>query len=363
MCAKKSKPSKPARNPSRAIFDLPKKSQELESLQARTVAESFWALPPQERAALLKQQQQLSNLVEEWQRIGSDLEELETGIALCEEEHDAELAGEVEALSAKLEQRLGALELRNMLGGEHDARDAIAMIHSGAGGTESADWAGMLFRMYQRWAESRGHRLTVLDLQPGDEGGLKSVTFSVVGDYAYGHLKAEMGVHRLVRISPYDANKRRHTSFASVFVYPDVEDEIEVQINDADLRIDIFRSSGPGGQSVNTTDSAVRITHLPTGIVVQCQNERSQFKNKHAAMKVLKARLYERERQEREAERDKLNENKREIAWGSQIRSYVLHPYQLVKDHRTDYETGNAQRVLDGDIEDFIEQALIKKVV
>ena len=335
----------------------------METLQARAGAESFWQLPQQERAALLKQLQHLSNLVEEWNRLGSDMEELETGISLCEEQHDAELAGEVEALGDKLELRLGALELRNMLGGENDPMDAIAMIHSGAGGTESADWAGMLFRMYQRWAESQDYRLVVLDLQPGDEGGLKSVTFSVEGEYAYGHLKAEMGVHRLVRISPYDANKRRHTSFASVFVYPDIDDDIEVEINEADLRIDIFRSSGPGGQSVNTTDSAVRITHLPTGIVVQCQNERSQLKNKHSAMKVLKARLYERQREEQAAARDKLNENKREISWGSQIRSYVLHPYQLVKDHRTDYETGNAQRVLDGDIEDFIEQALMKKVI
>ena len=283
---------------------------------------------------------------------------------LCEEEEaDAELQTELQTLSRGLEQRLTELELRNILGGENDGRNAIAMIHSGAGGTESADWAGMLFRMYQRWAENRGYEVNVLDMQPGDEGGVKSVTFEVLGDYAYGYLKAEMGVHRLVRISPYDANKRRHTSFASVFVYPEVDDEIVVDINEADLRIETYRAQGAGGQHINTTDSAVRITHLPSGIVVQCQNERSQHKNRATAMKVLRARLYEREQEAKEAARDKLNEQKQEIAWGSQIRSYVLHPYQLVKDHRTEHETGNAQGVLEGDIDAFIEQALLQKVV
>ena len=313
---------------------------------------------------MLKELRRLTQLVEQWEGVRSDLDELETGLALMEEEEpDAELLAEIGGLSERLESQLTSLELKNLLGGEHDARDAIVLIHSGAGGTESADWAGMLFRMYQRWAERHEFALTVLDALPGEEAGLKSVTFSVSGDYAFGHLKTEVGVHRLVRISPFDAQKRRHTSFASVFVYPDIEEDIVVDINEADLQIDTYRAQGAGGQHVNTTDSAVRITHLPTGIVVQCQNERSQHKNRAAALKVLRARLYERQQEELDAERDKLNAQKQKIAWGSQIRSYVLHPYQMVKDHRTDHETGNTQRVLDGGIDDFIEQALLKKVV
>jgi len=313
---------------------------------------------------VLKELRRLTQLVEQWEGVRSDLDELETGLALMEEEEpDAELLAEIGGLSERLESQLTSLELKNLLGGEHDARDAIVLIHSGAGGTESADWAGMLFRMYQRWAERHEFALTVLDALPGEEAGLKSVTFSVSGDYAFGHLKTEVGVHRLVRISPFDAQKRRHTSFASVFVYPDIEEDIVVDINEADLQIDTYRAQGAGGQHVNTTDSAVRITHLPTGIVVQCQNERSQHKNRAAALKVLRARLYERQQEELDAERDKLNAQKQKIAWGSQIRSYVLHPYQMVKDHRTDHEVGNAQRVLDGELDDFIEQALLKKVV
>ncbi len=253
--------------------------------------------------------------------------------------------------------------MKNLLSGEQDDKNAIVTVHSGAGGTESADWAAMLLRMYSRWAENRGFRMEVLDFQAAEEAGVRSATFSVNGDYAFGYLKTEAGVHRLVRISPFDANKRRHTSFASVFVYPDIDETIEVEIDEGDLQIDTYRAQGAGGQHVNTTDSAVRITHMPTGIVVQCQNQRSQHKNKAAAMKVLRARLYERQQQELQAERDKLNSKKQQIAWGSQIRSYVLHPYQMVKDHRTDVEVGNAQGVLDGAIDPFIEQALLKKVV
>ena len=291
------------------------------------------------------------------------MEELQSGYSLIQEELDAELLQEIQTLSATLEKRLRSLELRNLLGGKDDQTDAIMMVHSGAGGTESSDWASMLFRMYQRWAEAKRFQLGILDFQPGEEAGLKSVTFSVAGDYAYGNLKAEVGVHRLVRISPFDANKRRHTSFASVFVYPDVDDQIIVEVKESDLRIETYRAQGAGGQHVNTTDSAVRITHLPSGIVVQCQNERSQHKNRASAMKVLRARLYEAEKEERDAEKDRVNAQKRQIAWGSQIRSYVLHPYQMVKDHRTGMETGSALKVLDGELDEFIEQALLKKVV
>ena len=312
---------------------------------------------------MLKEMRAVTAIVEEWKAFGREMEELETGLALTEEENDPELTAEADALSRTLLQRLDSLELKNLLGGENDANDAIVLVHSGAGGTESADWAAMLYRMYQRWAENHNFKVSVLDYQPGEEAGIKSATFEISGDYAFGNLKTENGVHRLVRLSPFDQAKRRHTSFASVFVYPDVDDSIAVEINENDLKVDTYRASGAGGQHVNTTDSAIRITHLPSGIVVQCQNERSQHKNRASAMKVLRAKLYEMERQERLAEKDKLNAQKQQIAWGSQIRSYVLHPYQMVKDHRTDHETGNAQKVLDGGIDDFIAQALLKKVV
>jgi peptide chain release factor 2 len=302
-------------------------------------------------------------ILDEWKGFAAGLEELETGVALCEEEDDPEFLREMAALALAEEKHLTSLEIKNLLGGENDPNSAIVMVHSGAGGTESADWAAMLYRMYTRWTENQGFTLKVLDYQPGEEAGIKSVTFEINGDYAYGNLKTESGVHRLVRLSPFDQAKRRHTSFASVFVYPEVDESIQVEINESDLKIDTFRASGAGGQHVNTTDSAIRITHLPSKIVVQCQNERSQHKNKAAAMKVLRAKLYEKERLEREADRDQLNAQKQQIAWGSQIRSYTLHPHQLVKDHRTEHKTGNAQKVLDGDIGDFIEQALLKKVV
>jgi len=305
----------------------------------------------------------LTALLAQWQAFVADYEELETGLGLVQDEQDAALEAELRAVGERLAKRITELELQTLLSGENDDKNAIVLIHSGAGGTESADWAEMLFRMYQRWAEMHGHTVHVMDYQPGDEAGLKSVTFEVSGDYIFGRLKTEGGVHRLVRLSPYDANKRRHTSFASVFVYPDIEEDIDIQISESDLKVDTYRASGAGGQHVNTTDSAIRITHLPTGIVVTCQNERSQHKNKSMAMKVLKAKLYEREQEERNAERDKLNAQKQRIAWGSQIRSYVLHPYQLVKDHRTDYETSQSAKVLDGEIDAFIEAALVKKVV
>ena len=260
-----------------------------------------------------------------------------------------------------LQTQVDAAEIKKMLGGEHDHRNAIVSIHPGAGGTESQDWAEMLLRQYLRWAERRGFKREVIDLQPGDEAGVKSATITVSGDYAYGLLLPEAGVHRLVRISPFDQASRRHTSFASVFVWPELPDDVDVEIDEKDLRIDTYRSSGAGGQHVNVTDSAVRITHLPTGIVVSCQNERSQHRNRDAAMRVLRARLYDLRLKEQQAKLDQIGGEKKDIAFGSQIRSYVLHPYQMVKDHRTKLEVGNVDRVLDGDLDDFIKKYLMEK--
>jgi peptide chain release factor 2 len=273
-----------------------------------------------------------------------------------------------EPVEAELDQALAALaaevdagEIKKMLGGEHDRKNAIVSIHPGAGGTESQDWAEMLLRMYLRWAERRGFKADVVDQQPGDEAGIKGATVEMIGDYAYGLMLAEAGVHRLVRISPFDQAARRHTSFASVYVWPELPEDVNVDIEEKDLRIDTFRSSGRGGQHVNVTDSAVRITHLPTGIVTQCQNERSQHRNRDAAMRVLKARLFDLKMKEQQAKLDQLGGEKKDIAFGSQIRSYVLHPYQLVKDHRTKEGRGDVDRVLDGDIDPFIKTYLMRK--
>jgi peptide chain release factor 2 len=273
------------------------------------------------------------------------------------EDVTAELAKALDALTEQVE---GA-EVKQMLSGEHDNANAIVSIHPGAGGTESQDWAEMLLRMYLKWAERRGFRRELLDYQPGEEAGLKSVTFTLTGEYAFGLMSAEAGVHRLVRISPFDQAARRHTSFASLYVWPELEESIEIDIPEKDLRIDTFRSSGAGGQHVNVTDSAVRITHLPTGIVVSCQNERSQHKNRDVAMKVLKARLYDMKLKEQENKLEKIGGAKKDIAFGSQIRSYVLQPYQLVKDHRTKYQEGQVQKVLDGDVDPFIKTYLMQK--
>ena len=260
-----------------------------------------------------------------------------------------------------LEEQIDAAETKKMLGGEHDATNAIVSIHPGAGGTESQDWAEMLLRMYLKWAERRGFKRELLDYQPGEEAGLKSVTFTLSGEYAFGLMSAEAGVHRLVRISPFDQAARRHTSFASVYVWPEFDDEIDIDIPEKDLRIDTYRSSGAGGQHVNVTDSAVRITHLPTGIVVSCQNERSQHKNRDVAMKVLKARLYDLERQKQQDKLQQIGGAKKDIAFGSQIRSYVLQPYQLIKDHRTKHQEGQVDKVLNGDIDPFIKTYLMQK--
>jgi peptide chain release factor 2 len=274
-------------------------------------------------------------------------------------EEGEKVADDLNRTLLSFEKDLEEAELRNLFFEKEDELNAILTIHPGAGGTESQDWAQMLLRMYLRYAERKDYKTEILDFLPGEEAGLKSVTVRVEGDYSFGHLSQESGVHRLVRISPFDANKRRHTSFAAVFVYPEIEEEIEVEIDQDDLRIDTFRSSGRGGQHVNVTDSAVRITHLPTGIVVQCQNERSQHKNKATAMRVLKARLYELEKKKKMEKLEKLEDAKSEIAWGNQIRSYVLHPYKMIKDLRTDVEIGDVDRVLDGDIEQFIKASLL----
>jgi len=260
-----------------------------------------------------------------------------------------------------LAKEVDAGEIKKMLGGEHDRKNAIVTIHPGAGGTESQDWAEMLLRMYLRWAERRGFRREIIEVQPGEEAGIKSATFTVTGEYAYGLLVAEAGIHRLVRISPFDQAARRHTSFASVYVWPELPEDVDIEIDEKDLRVDTYRSSGAGGQHVNVTDSAVRLTHLPTGIVVSCQNERSQHKNRAQAMKVLKARLFDLRMKEQQAKLDQLGGEKRDIAFGSQIRSYVLHPYQMVKDHRTKEQVGDVNRVLDGDLDGFIKSYLMKK--
>lgn len=296
--------------------------------------------------------------MEKFLGLDKELDDTEVLLELALEEDDRSVLEEVGEKLSEIEENMRGLEIRRLFTRHEDAGDAIVEIHAGAGGTEAQDWAEMLLRMYLRWAEREGYKAQVINTLPGEEAGMKSATFSVEGDYAYGRLSAEVGIHRLVRISPFDANSRRHTSFSATFVYPAADDSVNIEINETDLKIDTYRSSGAGGQHVNTTDSAVRITHLPTGIVVQCQNERSQHKNRAMALKVLKSRLYDLELQKKRDEKDKLHSEKKDIAWGSQIRSYVLHPYQMVKDHRTNHETGNVSAVLDGDLNDFIQQYL-----
>ena len=317
----------------------------------------FWN-DRQQAETLSRRSRQLTESVDEWthlKRQVDDLEELRTLAATDGDEADLE---ELDAEAASLATEIEHLELRNMLDDEDDDKNAILEIHSGAGGTEAADWAEMLMRLYVRWMERNNFQSEVMDIQPGDEAGIKGATIGVTGPYAYGYLKAEAGVHRLVRISPFDANKRRHTSFASVFAYPEAEDTLDVDLRDEDLQIDTFRAGGAGGQHVNKTSSAVRITHIPTKITVQCQNERSQFKNKSAALKVLRARVYQLHKEEEAKRMAEVESSKKAIDFGSQMRSYVFHPYNLVKDHRTGFETGNVQSVMDGDIEGFIKAFL-----
>ena len=342
-----------------STFDLEGKQSRLKVIEELLHAQDFWADPSRARD-ILKEQRALKEVVEQLEALGREIEDLSVLLELLREEEDPQALVDMESSLRSLEGEIAAFELTTVMAGEYDRGNAILSINPGAGGTESQDWAQILLRMYLRWAEARGYRAEVIDLLPADEAGIKSATVTVTGAYAYGRLRAEMGVHRLVRISPFDASHRRHTSFASVFVYPEIDEEIEVVIDEKELRIDTFRSSGAGGQHVNVTDSAVRITHLPTGIVVSCQNERSQHKNRSMAMKVLRARLYDHHRREQEKELAKLGGEKKEIAWGSQIRSYVLAPYQLVKDHRTGLETSNVEKVLGGEIDPFIDAFLLK---
>ncbi len=321
----------------------------------------FWESPEskellQERSILTKQKEGLESLV-------STHEDLVLLFEMAREEDDVSTLVEIKGELSGLEKEIRRAELQRLLSGKNDVNNAIVTIHPGAGGTEAQDWADMLLRMYLRWCERHGFKTRMLDLMPGDEAGIKSSTFLVQGAFAYGYLKSEAGVHRLVRISPFDASGRRHTSFASVFVVPALDESIATDIDEKDLSVDTYRASGAGAHHVNKTSSAVRITHIPTGIVVQCQNERSQHKNKAIAMKILKARLYQLEKAKREEERQRLHDQKKEIGFGSQIRSYVLHPYQMVKDHRTNVETGNVNDVLDGKLDSFIEAYLQKNAM
>lgn len=327
-------------------------------MEKASLNENFWSEQDKARE-ILKRKTKLETTVNQWKILDNNINDIEVLYNLACEENDEGTIEEIDKEISSLKTCVRNEELKLMLGSEQDPMNAIMTIHAGAGGTEAQDWAEMLLRMYLRWSERKGFSTTIIDYQPGDEAGVKSVSITIEGEYSYGYAKAEIGIHRLVRISPFDSGARRHTSFASVFVYPEVNDEIVIEIDEDDLRIDTYRSTGAGGQHVNKTDSAVRITHLPTGIVVQCQNERSQHKNKAMAMKFLKSRLYELEIQEQRKKIDELNKTKKDIAWGSQIRSYILHPYKLIKDHRTNLEIGNVQRVLDGDIDDLIEAYLL----
>ena len=336
------------------FFDLEQRAKKVAELEKASTAEGFWD-NNQAAQAVLKEISVHKKWLDGHSRLSADLSDLEELAEMTDPNDDS---GDIEELTTALEEittDLDKLEFAALLSGPDDHRNAIVSIHPGAGGTESQDWALMLFRMYNRWCERRGFSADLMDYQPGEEAGLKSATLEVKGDFVYGYLKAESGVHRLVRISPFDANARRHTSFVSVHVFPEVEGNVEIEIKDDDLRIDTYRASGAGGQHVNKTSSAVRITHNPTGIVVTCQSERSQHKNKDAAMRVLKARLYQQRREEEAKKMQKFEDMKRKIEWGSQIRSYVFHPYNMVKDHRTSVETGNVQAVMDGDLDKFIE--------
>ncbi|MBJ6726942.1 peptide chain release factor 2 [Geomesophilobacter sediminis] len=338
----------------RGSLDVDRKKESIQELEEAIARPDFWDNADKAQQ-VLKERTSMEKDVEEWQRLSRELEDVRILIELGSEAEDEETLAEVAALNAKLEEGVTRAEFKRMLSGPHDASSSFVSINAGAGGTESQDWAEMLLRMYLRYCEKKGWKTEITDYQAGEEAGVKGCTFAATGEFAYGYLKAEAGIHRLVRISPFDSNARRHTSFASVFVFPVIEEEdIDIKIVESDLRVDTYRSSGAGGQHVNTTDSAVRITHIPTGIVVACQSERSQHMNKATALKVLRSKLYEMELREREASASAIAGEKKEIGWGSQIRSYVLHPYKMVKDLRTGVESGNPDAVLDGDLEDFV---------
>jgi peptide chain release factor 2 len=341
------------------IFDVPARQERVAELEAEIARPNFWN-QGESAQELLRERTRLQKVVEDCLAVKLQLEDATLLIEMGEEGDDQATLEEVNAMLPAVEKKIAAMEFARMLSGSHDASNATLSINAGAGGTEAQDWADMLLRMYLRYCEDKGFKTEFTEYQPGDDAGIKSATLSVSGDYAYGYLRSESGIHRLVRISPFDANSRRHTSFCSVFVFPELDDTIEVVVEDKDIKVDTYRASGAGGQHINKTDSAIRITHLPSGIVVACQNQRSQHANRATALKQLKARLYEMEIRKKEEEAAAFSEDKKEIGWGSQIRSYVLHPYRMVKDHRTGHETGNTDAVLDGDIEAFIEAYLLR---
>ncbi|MDO9567057.1 MAG: peptide chain release factor 2 [Candidatus Desulfaltia sp.] len=342
----------------RGYLDIAGKEKRLNEIEYLVAKKDFWD-NPEETRLVLKERTVITNKIKRWKRLYNDLEESKILFGLAREESDADTIEEATQQVRDIKGRIKEFSLDLTLSAADDQNNAIVSINAGAGGTDAQDWVEMLFRMYTRWVEQKGFKISIIDYQPGDEAGIKSVTFTANGEYAYGYLKTENGVHRLVRISPFNASGKRQTSFASVFVYPELDNEIKIDIDDKDLRIDVFRASGAGGQHINKTSSAVRITHLTSGIVVQCQQERSQYRNKEMAMKVLKARLYQREKLKQDEKMHDLHENKNEIAWGSQIRSYVLQPYQMVKDHRINLEVGDVNNVLNGGLDPFIEGVLL----
>lgn len=344
------------------VFDVEACQKRLSELDQMSQDSLLWK-DAQRMQKLSKEKSSLRKVILEWEEIDSQWEDLSALLDLAIEEKDEQSFKEAQLEMKNLEIRIESLELKSLLGEERDRSNAYLSIHSGAGGTEACDWAEILLRMYLKYAEKRNYKAQILSLTPGEEAGLKSVTLQIEGELVYGYLKTEGGVHRLVRISPFDSNSRRHTSFAAVHVLPEVDDTIEIEIHNEDLRIDTYRSSGAGGQHVNTTDSAVRITHKPTGIVVQCQNQRSQHANKDKAFKMLKSALFEYEVEKKNEEKKKANAEKKANEWGSQIRSYILHPYKKIKDHRTQFETGKTDRVLNGDLQPFIEESLKQKLI
>lgn len=346
--------------PSGGIFDTPALQKRLEVLEKELLSKDIWENPLRAQE-ILKEKSHIENTLQPLTSLSKRIEDLNILIALTEEEESEALVEEIQKEIRELKSEIDELEIKSILSSEHDISNAIMSIHPGAGGTESQDWAQMLMRMYMRWAERKGFKVTIVDILPGEEAGIKSATLTIRGAYAYGYLKGEAGVHRLVRISPFDASRRRHTSFAAILIYPEISEDIEVELKDEDIKVETFRASGAGGQHVNKTSSAVRLTHIPTGIIVSCQNERSQHKNKAMALQILRARLYALKKKEQEEKLEEFIGEKKDIAWGNQIRSYILQPYRLVKDHRTGIETGNVDAVLDGEIDDFIKGYLMKK--
>lgn len=341
-------------------FDPTGLKENLKTIEEEISGENFWS-DPEKAQKVMKEKKSIEDKLRELEELKSQLEDLEVMVEMADEEQDEELADEAETAFERLSQHLEDLRLRTLLNGKYDRNNAIISVHAGSGGTDAQDWAQMLFRMYTRWCEKKGYKAKLIDMQDDTEAGIKSATLLVEGENAYGYLKNEKGVHRIVRISPFDSSGRRHTSFASLDVTPEIDDDVEIEINPEDLKIDTYRSSGAGGQHVNTTDSAIRITHLPTNIVVTCQNERSQHQNRDVAMKLLMSKLIELKEQEKKESLDQLKGDYSQITWGSQIRSYVFHPYTMVKDHRTGAEVGNVDAVMDGDLDYFINEKLKQK--